>query len=66
MIVIKYLMFLKSRQVGTEGMAFDGGQYGVAWGEFGKRVNVFRIEVFIFLREFRKAEHRLVIGYILN
>jgi hypothetical protein len=66
MIVIKYLMFLKSRQVGTEGMAFDGGQYGVAQGDFSKRVNIFRIEVFIFLGECRKAEHRQVIGCILN
>jgi hypothetical protein len=29
-------------------LAFDGGQYVVARGEFGKWVNVFRIEVFIF------------------
>jgi hypothetical protein len=66
MIFIKYLMVLKSRQVGTEGMAFDGGQFGVARGEFGKWVNVFRIKVFIFFGEFRETEHKQVIGCILN
>ena len=66
MVVIEDSLFFQSDQVGTEGLAFDGGQYGVARGEFGKWVNVFRVEVFIFLGECRKAEHRLVIGCILN
>ena len=66
MIVIEDSLFFQTAQVGTEGLAFDGGQFGVARGEFGKRINVFRIEVFIFLGEFRKTEHRQVIGCILN
>ena len=66
MVVIEDSLFFQTAQVGTEGLAFDGGQYGVARGEFGKRVNVFRIEVFIFLGECRKTEHRQVIGCILN
>ena len=66
MVVIDYSLFFQTAKVGTEGLAFDGGQYGVARGEFGKWVNVFRIEVFIFLGECRKAEHRQVIGCILN
>ena len=66
MIVIEDSLFFQTAQVGTEGLAFDGGQYGVARGEFGKWVNVFRIEVFIFLGECRKTEHRQVIGCILN
>jgi hypothetical protein len=65
-IVIEDSLFFQTAQAGTEGLAFDGGQYGVARGEFGKRVNVFRIEVFIFLGECRKTEHRQVIGCILN
>jgi len=65
-VVIDYFLFFQTAQVGTEGLAFDGGQYGVAQREFGKWVNVFRIEVFIFLGEFRKAEHRQVVGCILN
>jgi len=65
-VVIEDSLFFQTAQVGTEGLAFDGGQYGVARGEFGKWVNVFRIEVFIFLGEFRKAEHRQVIDRILN
>ena len=66
MIVIEDSPFCQTAQVGTEGLAFDGGQYGVAQREFGKWVNVFRIEVFIFLGEFGKAEHRQVISCILN
>ena len=66
MVVIDYSLFFQSDQVGTEGLAFDGGQFGITRGEFGKWVNVFRIEVFIFLGECRKAEHRQVIGCILN
>ena len=66
MVVIDYSLFFQSEEVGTEGLAFDGGKFGVARGEFGKWVNVFRIEVFIFLGECRKAEHRQVIGCILN
>ena len=66
MIVIEDYLFFQTAQVGTEGLAFDGGQFGVARGEFGKWVNVFRIEVFIFFGECRKAEHRQVIGCILN
>ena len=66
MIVIEDSPFFQTAQVGTEGIAFDGGQFGVARGEFGKWVNVFRIEVFIFLGERRKAEHSQVIGCILN
>ena len=66
MVVIEDSLFFQSDQVGTEGLAFDGGQYGVARSEFGKWVNVFRIEVFIFFGECRKAEHRQVIDCILN
>ena len=66
MIVIEDSPFFQTAQVGTEGIAFDGGQFGVARGEFGKRVNVFRMEFFIFFGEFRKTEHRQVIGCILN
>ena len=66
MIVIEDYLFFQTAQVGTEGLAFDGGQFGITRGEFGKRVNVFRIEVFIFLGESRKAEHRQWIGCILN
>ena len=66
MIVIEDSLFFQTAQVGTEGLAFDGGQYVVARGEFGKWVNVFRIEVFIFLGECRKTEHRQVIDRILN
>ena len=66
MVVIEDSLFFQTFKVGTEGLAFDGGQYVVARGEFGKRVNVFRIEVFIFLGESRKREHRQVISCILN
>ena len=66
MVVIDYSLFFQSEEVGTEGLAFDGGKFGVARGEFGKWVNVFRIEVFIFSGECRKAEHRQVISWILN
>ena len=66
MVVIEDYLFFQTAKVGTEGLAFDGGQFGVARGEFGKWVNVFRIEVFIFLGECRKAEHRQVIGCISN
>jgi len=65
-VVIEDSLFFQTAQVGTEGLAFDGGQFGVARREFGKRVDVFRIEVFIFFGEFRKTEHRQVIGCILN
>ena len=66
MVVIEDSLFFQTAKVGTEGLAFDGGKYGVARGEFGQWVNVFRIEVFIFLGECRKTEHRQVIGCILN
>ena len=66
MIVIEDSLIFQSTQVGAEDLAFDGGKFGVARGEFGKWVNVFRIEVFIFLGECRKTEHRQVIGCILN
>ena len=66
MMVIENWLFFQTAQVRTQGLAFDGGQFGVARGEFGKWVNVFRIEVFIFFGECRKAEHRQVIGCILN
>ena len=66
MVVIEDFLFFQAAQVGTEGLAFDGGKFGVAQGEFGKRVNVFRIEVFIFWGECREAEHRQVIGCISN
>ena len=49
MVVVEDSLFFQTTQVGTEGLAFDGGQYVVARGEFGKRVNVFRIEVLYFL-----------------
>ena len=66
MVVIDYSLFFQTAQVGTEGLAFDGGQFGITRGEFGKWVNVFRIEVFIFFGQCMKAEHRQVIGCILN
>ena len=66
MVVIEDSLFFQSAQVGTEGLAFNCGKFGATRGEFGKRVNVFRIEVFIFLGECRKREHRQGIGCILN
>ena len=66
MIVIEDSLFFQAAQVGTEGLAFDGGQPGVARGEFGKWVNVFRMEFFIFFGECMKTEHRQVIGFVLN
>ena len=66
MVVIDYSLFFQTAQLGTEGMLFDRGKSGVARGEFGKWVDLFRIEVFIFLGEFRKTEHRQVIGCILD
>ena len=66
MVVIDYFLFFQTAQVGTEGLAFDGGQYGVAQREFGKWVNVFRMKAFIFFGQCMKTEHRQVIDCILN
>ena len=66
MVVIDYSLFFQSEEVGTEGLAFDGGKFGVARGEFGKWVNVFRMKAFIFFGQCMKTEHRQVIDCILN
>jgi len=53
--------------VGLDGPGFSFFEWiGVVQREFGKWVNVFRIEAFIFLGECRKTEHRQWIGCILN